>query len=85
MKVQNNGDALNLTFGGRDLFVPQGLSSELPDDVVHYILAKAQKWNKDVKLIADKEQEIEVLKKQLEETKKVEEPKEEKIVKPKKV
>lgn len=57
MKIQNNGKQFELTFDGKDVFVPEGLSGEFPDDVAYHIQFVAQKWNKDVKLISNLEEE----------------------------
>jgi hypothetical protein len=65
MKVQNNGESFMLTYGGRDLFIPEGISQEFPDSVIHFIMFKADKWGRNVKLVAGKEQELEILKKKL--------------------
>lgn len=70
MKVQNFDEEFVVTYGGHEFVIPVGLSNEFPDDIGYHIQYIADKWKKNVKLIHTRDEEIELLKAQLEQTKK---------------
>jgi len=71
MKVLNKSEQFQLTFNARDVFVPEGLSDEFPNDVAYHIQYTAEKWGKDIRLISNIEEEKKALK-EWEKIKKVE-------------
>lgn len=69
MRIQNNGEEFKLTYGGKDITISAGLSSNLPDNLCYHVQYVAQKWNKDIKLISNVQEEVDLLQKKLDEEK----------------
>ena len=70
MKVLNKSEQFELTFNARDVVVPEGISDEFPNEVAYHIQFIAEKWNKDIRLIDNLDEEKKALK-EWEEIKKI--------------
>ena len=81
MKINNEGSALKLEYGGEDFEVPAGKSDISDEGLGAFIIRKAKEWNMKISKIGDSDKRavkpIEEIKEIVpeEETPKVEKPK----------
>ena len=73
MKIYNTGKEFELKYNGQDIFVPEGLSEDMHEDIINQINTVAVRWGKEVEIIPGIEEEKAILAKYEKTEEKVEE------------